>query len=78
MLTQERAIEVTKQQAQFPFWGNYSKFMTEDEIWHVQHYWNNAKSGNVTFAAIVSCIAKGLPLPELEDGCPPFEQVYGT
>lgn len=59
MLTPDRAKEVHHKQNQFPYWGNYSKFMTEDEIAHVNWLWENAESGNVSFASIVMSIAVG-------------------
>lgn len=75
MLTQDRAKEVRHQQNQFPYWGNYSKFMTEDEIAHVQYIWEHAKSGNVTFASIVDRIANGTEPWELRDGIPTYAEL---
>lgn len=58
-MTPERAREVHKKQSEFPFWGNYKKFMTDDEIDFVQSKFMNAVSGNVTFASIVIAIKDG-------------------
>lgn len=58
-MTPERAREVHQKQSEFPHWGNYRKFMTEDEIAYVQWRFDNAVSGNVSFASIVCAIMNG-------------------
>lgn len=55
-MTPERAAEVYKQQGEFPYWGNYRKFMTLDEIGYVEDIFKRAISGNVSFASIVVAI----------------------
>lgn len=62
-MTPERAAEVHRQQSQFPYWGNYQKFMTEDEIAYCQHIFMNAESDHVSFASVVNCIRKGIQIP---------------
>lgn len=59
-MTRERAIRVSMLQSQFPYWGNYRKFMTEEEIAFVENEVRIAPSGNVSFASVVSRIARGL------------------
>lgn len=75
MLTQDRAKEVVRLQNQWPYWGNFSKFMTEDEITHVKYIFEHAKSGNVTFASIVYRIAHGSEPWELRDGIPTYAEL---
>ena len=63
MLTRERAAEIHIAQMQFPYWGNYSKFMTDDEEAHVRGIFQQAESGDVTFASIVLSIKNGRTIP---------------
>lgn len=58
-LTPERAAEVRQKQSEFPYWGNYRKFMTAEEIAYVEELFRTDPSGNVTFASIVCRIMKG-------------------
>jgi len=58
MLTKERAKEVIQKQSRFPYWGNYSKFMTSDEIEHVEQLFRTDPNGSVSFASIVQRIAR--------------------
>lgn len=57
-MTPERAKEVISKQSKFPYWGNYRKFMTPDEIAFVDREFETAPSGNVSFASIVNRIAR--------------------
>lgn len=72
-LTRERARQVWHEQSQWPYWGNFSRFMTEAEIAHVQYLFENAKSGGVSFGSIVGRIAIDLKL-ELKEGVPSWEE----
>jgi hypothetical protein len=57
-MTPERAREVIRQQSHFPYWGNYERFMTPDEIAFTRERFNNHPSGNITFAGIVQRLAR--------------------
>jgi len=57
-MTPERAKDVIKAASVFPFWGNYRRFMTAAEIDLVETLWQNHPSGSVSFASIVSIIAR--------------------
>jgi hypothetical protein len=57
-MTPDRAREVIHAQSKFPYWGNYQKFMTPEEVAHVQELFANDRSGNITFGAIVHRIAR--------------------
>lgn len=57
-MTPERARQVVREQSQFPYWGNYQKFMTIEEIAHVAKRFQSDPSGNVSFASIVHGIAR--------------------
>lgn len=58
MLTPERAREVRDKQKQWPYWGNYRKFMTPEEDAYVMELFRTDPSGNVTVASIVNRIAE--------------------
>lgn len=74
MLTRIRAKEVVEKASEWPYWGAYSKFMTDDEKAHVQYIFMHCVHGWITFAGIVRRIAEELPLPELNKGVPPYEE----
>lgn len=57
-MTPERAREVIRRQSAFPYWGNYQKFMSEDEIAFVRDLFENDRSGNITFGAVVHRISR--------------------
>ena len=59
-MTPERARDVIQAQSQFPYWGNYSRFMTTDEHDECLEVFRTAPSGNISVAAIVHRIANGL------------------
>ncbi len=59
MMTPERARDVIRSQSQFPYWGNYSRFMTTDELDQVMEVFRAAPSGNISVAAIVHRVARG-------------------
>jgi hypothetical protein len=46
MLTPKRATEVHNAQKQFPYFGNYRRFMTPEEITHVEQLWRDATLEN--------------------------------
>jgi hypothetical protein len=52
-LTPGRAREIIRAQSQFPYWGNYSKFMTPEESAFVADAFKQSESGNVSIAGIV-------------------------
>ncbi|MGZ6008550.1 MAG: hypothetical protein ACXWLO_04600 [Rhizomicrobium sp.] len=52
-MTPDRAREVIRAQSQFPYWGNYQKFMTPEEIAFVRGQFEHSESGNVSFAGII-------------------------
>jgi len=58
-MTPERARDLIRAQSQFPYWGNYSRFMTADERDQVMEAFRTAPSGNISVAAIVHRIARG-------------------
>lgn len=58
-MTPERAKEVITKQNEFPYWGNYQKFMQLGEISYVQELFQKHASGAVSFASIVRAIARG-------------------
>jgi hypothetical protein len=53
MLTPQRAREIVRAQSEFPYWGNYSKFMTADEIAYVADLFKRAENGNISIARVV-------------------------
>lgn len=57
MLTRDRALEIHEKQTHFPYWGNYSKFMTADEIAYCEKEWKADPEGSITFATVVRRIA---------------------
>lgn len=57
-MTPDRAREVIRAQSQFPYWGNYEKFMTADEVAHCRQLFENDRSGSITLAAVVQRIAR--------------------
>jgi hypothetical protein len=73
MLTKRRAKEIVHQQNQFPYWGNYGKFMTEPEKEHVSYIWTHAQSGNVSIASAVQSIAAGVETT-LKPGVPNYNE----
>ena len=58
-MTPERATEIIKNQNQWPYWGNFSRFMTPEEIGYVRDLWNDNPNGNSSFASTVYRIAEG-------------------
>jgi len=60
-MTPTRAKEVIDAQNQFPFWGNFSRFMTPEEIGYVRDRWNANPNGNSSFASTVCRIAAEEP-----------------
>lgn len=57
-MTPDRAREVIRAQSQFPYWGNYQKFMTAEEIAEVRQLFDADRSGSITFGAVVQRIAR--------------------
>jgi hypothetical protein len=57
-LTPQRAREIIWAQSQFPYWGNYSKFMTEEESAFVSDLFKRSENGNVSIASIVELRAR--------------------
>lgn len=76
MLSRNRAKEVGKLANQWPNWGNYCKYLTDEETDHVGYIYMHAKSGNVSTASIVESIARGIEI-ELKDGVPKYEVFIG-
>lgn len=71
-LSPQRAREVCHAQSQFPYWGNYEKFMTADEIAHVRGVFNaKHEPGSVTFASIVHRIARS----DMHEARPAFDDI---
>lgn len=62
-MTPARAQAVITAQSQWPFWGNFSKFMTAGELATVDRLWM-AAPGNWSRASVVYALARG----ELTDG----------
>jgi hypothetical protein len=60
MLTRERAKALVTKASQFPNWGSYSKHMTQDELGYVNDLFLTIRSGNISVAAIVGRIARGV------------------
>ena len=52
-MTPERALEVIKAQNQWPYWGNFSRFMTPEEIAYVSTRWDANPNGNSSFGSTV-------------------------
>lgn len=48
-MTPERAREIRVSASRWPYWGNYSRFMTADEIEEVRRVWDTLP-GNTSFA----------------------------
>jgi hypothetical protein len=69
-MTPDRARAVIRAQSEFPYWGNYERFMTPDELAHCRERFNNHPSGNITFAGIVHRIARA----DLFDAPPDFDE----
>lgn len=69
-MTPDRAREVIRAQSQYPYWGNYEKFMTVNEVADVRKRFANHPNGNITFAGIVQRISRSdyfnLP-PDFDD-----------
>lgn len=57
-LTPTRAREVIASQSHWPYWGNYSKFLTTEEEVHVADLFVADPKGSTTFATIVHRIAR--------------------
>lgn len=57
-MTPDRAREVIRAQSQFPYWGNYQRFMSDDEIAHCRQLFEADRSGSITFGAVVQRIAR--------------------
>lgn len=56
-MTPERATEIIDAQNQWPYWGNFSRFMTTEEIGFVRDRWDENPNGNSSFASTVYRIA---------------------
>lgn len=61
-ISPERAQEIERQAAQWPFWGNVSRFMTREEEEQIQALWVAASetNRNLSRASILNRIARGL------------------
>lgn len=57
-MTPARAREVIRLQSQFPFWGNYRRFMTDAEIASMTWRFRRHPSGDITFGRLVHQIAE--------------------
>lgn len=57
-MTPDRARAVIHAQSEFPYWGNYERFMTPEEVAHVRERFQSHPNGNITFAGIVQRIAR--------------------
>ena len=60
-MTQERAKEIIAQQAQWPHWGEFQRFMTPGEAAEVDRLWHR-QPGHWSRASVVYAIARGIPL----------------
>lgn len=58
MLTPERAREIIKKQSQFPYWGEYTRFMTPSESAFTQDLFRKSNDGNISIARIVERISR--------------------
>lgn len=70
MLTPQRAREIIRAQSEFPYWGNYSKFMTTEESAFVSELFKRSENGNVSIASIVQDRARAdmwEPPPNFDD-----------
>lgn len=56
LMTRERAKEIITSQSQWPYWGNFQRFMTADEINDIRRYWETLP-GNSSFASAIYRIA---------------------
>jgi len=61
MMTRERAKELIREQNQFPYWGNFSRFMTPSEKEEINALWDEASkaNGELSFASIIYRIGRG-------------------
>lgn len=57
-MTKERAQEIIRAQSEFPYWGNYRRFMTPAEHDFVQEIFRNDPDGRVSIASIVHSISR--------------------
>ena len=55
-MTPDRAKEIQQSQSEWPYWGNFTKFMTPDEIHEVRAF-RDTLSGNTCFADALNRIA---------------------
>lgn len=51
-MTKERAKELIRLQSDFPYWGNFSRFMTSEEIHETNQEWDKLP-GNTSFASVI-------------------------
>lgn len=51
-MTRERAQELIRLQAQWPYWGNFRRFMTPEEIAEIEAEWL-AGPGVRSFAGVI-------------------------
>ena len=58
-MSPKRAAEVISAQNQWPYWGNFSRFMSPEEIGFVRDRWNENSNGGSSFASTVYRIANG-------------------
>ena len=78
-MTPERAKEIITAQNQWPYWGNFSRFMTPDEIGFVRNAWLENPNGNSSFASTVYRIANNETLkPEESRPCQSMSQSKRT
>lgn len=57
-MSPDRAREVIQKQSEFPYWGNYHRFMPPDEIIECRELFRTAPSGTVSVASIIQGIAR--------------------
>jgi hypothetical protein len=58
-MTPERAQEIIRAQRQWPYWGNYSRFMTAAELHSIRFEWLENGGPNSSLASTVHKIARG-------------------
>jgi hypothetical protein len=69
-LTPARAREIIRAQSRFPYWGNYQRFLTPDELAEVQGLFEQSDNGSITFAGIVQRRARA----DVFDAPPNFDE----
>ena len=59
-MTPERAQEIIEKQSHFPNWGNFQKFMSDEEKIDIQNKFLNASEskGYLSFSSIIYRIAQ--------------------